>query len=306
MDTTLELYAWHGAMGLLGVGAIMAPLNSLAGQWLVRDPGLAIGVVSAGGALGQGVLPFLARQLVVTEGWSRAYLLLGVAYLVVMVPLALFLRNPPPAVQATGPVVPAGQTRPRAELLGWLCVAVVFCCICMATPIVHVAALGADRGLGPSTSAGLLATMMVFGMAGRIGFGRLADRVGNLPAYMAASAGQTALAFLFPWAPGTVGLFVLSALFGLVFSGAMTAFILCAREWSPPGRTGLSIGIVMLFGWIGMAAGGWQGGAFHDLCGSYVPAFANASIGGVLNLVVLGWLYHLTRGPGPRVRKAVA
>ena len=29
-------------------------------------------------------------------------------------------------------------------------------------------------------------------------------------------------------------LYALSAPFGLVFSGAMTAFILCAREYSPP------------------------------------------------------------------------
>ena len=67
----------------------------------------------------------------------------------------------------------------------------------MATPLVHVVTLGSDRGLG-GREAGLLAVMMVAGMAGRIGFGRLADRAGSLRTYIAASAGQTALAFLFP------------------------------------------------------------------------------------------------------------
>jgi MFS family permease len=89
-------------------------------------------------------------------------------------------------------------------------------------------------------------------------------------------------------------LHVLSALFGLVFSGAMTAFILCAREYSPAGRTGLSIGTVMFFGWLGMALGAWQGGLFYDLCGNYFPSFANASIGGLLNLLLLGILYRYT------------
>ena len=87
----------------------------------------------------------------------------------------------------------------------------------------------------------MLTVMMVFGMAGRIAFGRLADRFGNLPAYAVASAGQTALAFLFPYMSTRAELYVLSALFGLVFSGAMTAFILCARDYSPAGRRHASL-----------------------------------------------------------------
>jgi predicted MFS family arabinose efflux permease len=169
-----------------------------------------------------------------------------------------------------------------------------------------VAALGADIGLGGRESAGLLAVMMVCGMAGRLAFGRLADRAGNLQSYIVASAGQTALAVLFPYMQTRVELYALSALFGLVFSGAMTSFILCAREYSPPQRTGLSIGLVMFFGWFGMALGGWQGGLFYDLCGGYKPSFANASLGGVANLLVLGLLYLVTVHRPRRLARAVA
>jgi MFS family permease len=140
----------------------------------------------------------------------------------------------------------------------------------------------------------LLTTAMVFGMLGRIAFGRLADRFGNLQAYIGASVGQTALVFLFPLMQSRLELYLLSAAFGLVFSGAMTAFILCAREYAPPGRQGLSIGTVSFFGWAGMALGGWQGGLFYDLCGSYQQSFSNGSIGGLANLLVLGLLYVYT------------
>ncbi|HET9207323.1 MAG TPA: MFS transporter [Burkholderiaceae bacterium] len=290
-----ELYLYHALLGVLGVGALLAPLNSLAGLWLWRNPGLAIGVVSAGGALGQGLMPFFARNLVMAYDWRQAYVMLGLMYLMVMIPLALVIRNAPRP--ATAGAVAAAARRVGATprwLLGWLCVAVVFCCACMATPIVHVAALGSDLGLGGRESAGLLAVMMVCGLAGRIAFGRLADRTGNLQAYIVASAGQTALAFLFPLMQSRAELYLLSAAFGLVFSGAMTSFILCAREYSPAHRTGLSIGIVMFFAWLGMALGGWQGGLFFDLCGSYGPSFSNASLGGVANLLVLGLLYVIT------------
>jgi MFS family permease len=292
-----ELYVYHAVMGLLGLGAIMAPMSTVAGLWMPRNAGLAIGIVSAGGAFGQGVIPFIARHLILVDGWRQAYVGMGLLHLAIMLPLALLLHN---AERSSSARVAMPQVKPfavpRHVLIGLLCVAVVFCCMCMGTPIVHVAALGADRGLLQQEAAGLLTVMMLCGMAGRIGFGKLADRFGNLKAYLGASAGQTALAFLFPLMTGKMGLYLLAGLFGLVFSGAMTAFILCAREYADPRRSGLVIGTVMFFGWVGMAVGGWQGGIFYDLCGSYEVSFANASLGGVVNLLMLALLYRFTVG----------
>ena len=132
-------------------------------------------------------------------------------------------------------------------------------------------------------------------MAGRIFFGRLSDRVGSLQTYIVASAGQTSLAFLFPYAGSGVQLYVLSALFGLVFSGTMTSFLSCAREYAPAGKMGLALGVVMFFGWAGMAVGAWQGGLFYDLCGDYFVSFANASVAGVANLLILALLVWESR-----------
>jgi len=212
-----------------------------------------------------------------------------------MVPLALLLRDAP----AAAPARPGDRGGPSAvRLLALLSLAALLCCVCMGTPLVHVVTLGSDRGLGGRDAAGLLAVMMVAGMAGRVAFGRLADRAGSLQTYIAASAGQTALAFLFPYAGSGAQLYVLSALFGLVFSGAMTSFLSCAREYAPPGKTGLAIGVVMFFGWTGMALGAWQGGLFYDLCGDYFVSFANASVAGVVNLLILAVLVlEVTRVP---------
>ncbi|MEA3192603.1 MAG: hypothetical protein QOD26_936, partial [Betaproteobacteria bacterium] len=215
-------------------------------------------------------------------------------------PLALLIRDAPrPAGVAQGR--PAAQTASpyalsRVQLLALLSLAAALCCICMATPLVHVVTLGSDRGLAGRDAAGLLAVMAVFGMAGRVAFGPIADRIGSLQTYMVASLGQTLLAFLFPYATTPAALYVLSALFGFIFSGAMVSFILCAREYAPAGATGLSIGAVMFFAWLGMAIGAWQGGLFYDLCGTYFQSFANASVAGVANLLILALLYlHTAR-----------
>lgn len=298
LNSVSELYLYHAFMGCVGIGAIMAPMNRLASLWFTRNPGLAIGIVAAGGAFGQGVMPYFSRHLILVDGWRAAYMTMGVSFIAVLVPLALLLRDPPRtgAAGSAGGAT-AGERRyaiSRPALLALLCVAVVFCCLCMATPIVHVVSLGADRGLGARGAAGLLAVMMICGMAGRIVFGTVADRLGNLQAYLIASSGQTALALWFPYLGTGTALYGLSALFGLFFSGSMTAFIACAREYSPAGRTGLSIGLVMCFAWIGMAIGGWQGGVFYDICGDYRQSFSNASMGGVVNLAILALLYLYT------------
>jgi len=296
LQSTRELYVLYALMGLAGIGAVMAPLNSLASLWLARNPGLAIGIVSAGGAAGQGLVPYFARYVIVTEGWRQAYFTLGLLFIGVMLPLALLLRDAPrPAAARPSP----GGGPSAVRLLALLSVAAALCCVCMATPLVHVVTLGSDRGLPGRDAAGLLAVLMVAGMAGRIVFGRIADRAGALQTYIAASAGQTLLAFLFPYATGAAQLYVLSALFGLVFSGAMTSFLTCAREYAPAGRTGVSLGAVMFFAWIGMALGAWQGGVFYDLCGDYFTSFANASLAGVVNLLVLALLYRLTGRRAP-------
>ncbi len=201
-----ELYAYHALMGLFGVGAILAPLNSLASKWLARNPGLAIGILSAGGAAGQGLVPFFARHLVLVDGWRHAYLVLGIAYLAIVLPLAFAIRDAPRQSAAAMAASAVSYARSRIHVLAVLCAAVVFCCVCMATPIMHVVALGSDLGLGGRASAGLLATMMVAGIVGRIAFGSVADRLGSLQSYIAASVGQTSLAFLFPYAGSAAAL----------------------------------------------------------------------------------------------------
>ncbi len=309
LNTPAELYGWHLVMGLFGFATLLVPLNNLTTFWFARNRGLAIGIVSAGGALGQGLMPFIARHLIVEQGWREAYQSLGIIYFTVLIPLALLLRNPPAAAgpaHAAGASPPSPYALPREWLVAILCLAVVFCCVCMSTPIVHVVALGTDHGLGPRQAAGLLTVMMLFGVAGRVLTGVMADRIGNLRAYVVVSLAQTLLALWFPYVHTIAGLYALSALFGLWYAGVMTALVLCAREFAPPRYGGLAIGLVAFFGWVGMALGAWQGGLFFDMNGDYVQSFLNSSIAGVVNLLLLGLLYLYTDPRARRGRRGLA
>ena len=93
LQTPAELYAFHALMGLFGFGAVMVPLTNVTTFWFARNRGLAIGLTSAGGALGQGLMPFLARHLILEQGWRDAYQTMGLIYLAALIPLALLIRD---------------------------------------------------------------------------------------------------------------------------------------------------------------------------------------------------------------------
>ncbi|MDP2619817.1 MAG: MFS transporter [Hyphomicrobiales bacterium] len=300
-----QLYLGYILFGAFGFGAFSVPLTAALTNWFTANRGLALGIATAGGAVGQGVVPFIARALITDFGWRASYLYLGIAYLVVALPLAFLVRNPRhPA--AGSPCAAAAVAAARAdedglildyrEALTWICTAVVFCCICMSVPLMHAAALASDAGLGPQQSAAVLAILMLAGAVGRIAIGRIADRVGALNAYMLASFWQTAVAYWFVTADGPISFYLLAAAFGFGFGGVMTCFLLTIRALVPGRIAGSSMGLVVLFGWVGMGLGAYFGGLFFDWTGDYRASFAMAAIAGVVNLAILSSLTVRLRG----------
>ena len=161
----------------------------------------------------------------------------------------------------------------------------------MAVPLVHLVPLGIDLGCTPQTAAGLLLALMISGVFGRLFFGWLADRVGGLLAYFLASLAQTSVVFWFTQTGDIATLFQLSVLFGFGFAGVMTCLLICAREAAPLRLAGSSVAIVSTAGWIGMGLGSYQAGYFYDISASYLLSYANAAIGGILNLLIVAALF---------------
>ena len=284
------LYIIYFLIGLIGFAPLFAPMVAIAGQWFNQRKGFAIGIVTAGGAIGQGVVPYLARLMISDIGWRDTALYLGMGYLVILLPL-LFLLKPAPGIGSSSKGAQVTNTNlwgvPHAVSIPWLAVAGFFCCVCMAVPLVHLVPLGIDLGCSPQTAAGLLLSLMIAGVFGRLFFGWLADRIGGLPAYFFASLAQTSVVFWFTQTTSIALLFRLSVLFGFGFAGVMTCLLICAREAAPLRMSGSAMAIVSTMAWIGMGVGSYQAGYFYDLTSAYVQSFGNAAFAGIANLAVV-------------------
>jgi predicted MFS family arabinose efflux permease len=174
----------------------------------------------------------------------------------------------------------------------------------MSIPIVHTVSMLTDRGLPYAEAARIFVVIMGSGVLGRVLLGRLTDRLGGLRSYLLASALQTALVFWFTQVESLPLLYLLSALFGLGFSGVMTSVWVCVRELVPPRVAATSLAIVVMFAWFGMGLGGWHGGHVFDLTGSYADSYAHAVLSGLMNLLIVGLLYR--RVSRSRVRGSAA
>jgi MFS family permease len=177
----------------------------------------------------------------------------------------------------------------------WLSAAVLGCCACMSVPLMHLVPLIQGKGISPPEASSVLFLLLVVAILGRVAFGRLADIIGAIPAYMTASLWQTALVYLFTQVNDLNMLYVFAAIYGFGYAGVMTGVLVTIRALTPASRRGISTGVIIAFAWLGHGIGGYQGGLFFDLTGTYNVGFANAALAGVINLLVVGSLYLTVR-----------
>jgi len=289
LQSLAAFYIAHVIYGGFGFSVLYSPLLSTSGEWFPERRGLVMGLVTAGGALGQGLLPFFASHLINAFGWRWALVAIGCTLLMALGLTLPRLRWPqgtraPVATSAEAPAM----ARAEGTTVAFLALAAFLCCMCMGVPVVHMANhIGAVCG-SPAVGITSLVIAMTAGAVGRVCCGLIADRIGPLKAYAIASSIQTACVMAFPGVGDSMSFMVLSAIFGFGFAGNMTCLSICVREAVPANRFGGAIGVVMMVAWAGMAFGGYVGGVLFDLSLSYTLSFLLAGMAGVLNLAVIG------------------
>ena len=284
-----HFYGFYFLFGAFGNAMVTSPLFANVGFWFRNNPGLALGITAAGGAVGQGLIPYFSGIIIETDGWRAAYYFMAIIYLAIAIPAALFIRESPWREQARTSTEEEPRDFPLSEkeAITWLCSAVIFCCICMSVPIVHLVPLLTDAEFTIEFATSVLMVLMFCGAFGRILGGKLGDMIGALPAYMLMSLGQTVSVIWFPYVTNPIGLYLLAAFFGFTYSGVMSSILVTTRMVVSAKFAGRANSLGSFFGWTGMGMGGFFGGYFFDLYGDYFWSFAFASFMGAINLLIL-------------------
>ena len=289
LDSLVQFYTLYFLFGAMGSALLFSPLYANVGFWFKENPGLALGLAASGGAIGQAFIPHLSGILIESTGWKMAYVNLAIIYILISLPIAFLIKESPWRIHARNQEEEEERSFPLSEkeVVSWISVAVIFCCICMSIPIMHLVPLLTDKGFSLEFATSVLMILMICGAFGRILGGMLGDYIGALPGYILMSLGQTIFVVWFPHLISPTSIYVLAALFGFTYSGVMSSILVCTRIMVSAKFGARAMSLTSLFGWIGMGLGGFLGGYFFDIYGDYSWAYTFAGITGIVNLFIL-------------------
>jgi MFS family permease len=294
-------------VGFFGVGAMNAPFYVYVSRWFDRRRGSALALISSGSYIAGALWPPIFERTIAYAGWRQTMLYYGVLEVAVVVPLAAIFLRPPPELPL--PVGAFGAMSAPEPVMGWppnlvfalLAGASIFCCIPMAMPQAHLPAFCSDLGIVASHGAAMLSVLLGTAFISRQFWGWVADRIGGLDTALTGSAFQLIAMAAFMFTQDEVGLFTVSAAFGLGFAGIIPAYVLSIRELFPAAQAYWRIPTLLLCSGSGMAIGGWLAGVLYDHFGTYAPAFAAGVVANAVNLAILGALVFRHRSHSPRL-----
>jgi MFS family permease len=290
-----QLYVTFGFMVGFAVGAFYAPLTSTATKWFTARRGLAVALVSSGIGVGILVIAPLARALTSLWDWRLALLVIGDLAWLVIVPVALVLREQPgdTGAAAMGGAARAGREYSTREVVTtpqfWAIALTHFaCCAAHSGPIFHMVTHATDQGVGAMAAATALGVSGLASIAGRIGGGLLADRFGAKPTLIVGLALQAAMIPVYLVVRDASSFYALAVVFGVSYGGVMPLYALVTREYFGEKVMGAAYGAVFLISTLGMGIGSYAGGMLYDALGSYAWLYGGSfAIGALAVLLAL-------------------
>lgn len=211
--------------------------SALMTRWFTKLRGRALGISAIGTSLGGFFIPPLVATLSTQLGWRSAYAALGIAIMLVGIPLVRAVvvdrpedRNLLPDGELSSDLIQPDE-RPDTDpeySFREIATTLRFWCITVAIGLVLAVFIGllgnlvlhaTDQGASTTQAAALMSVVAVFGIGGKLLFGTLADKIALRTALWLAMA---------------------------LMAGALCTMLLV------PGYSGLALGCVML----GLAAGG--------------------------------------------------
>jgi MFS family permease len=297
-----QVYVTLGIVAAVGMSATWVPCNATVVRWFVRRRGLAVGVASSGGAMGNLIVPPVAAGLVAVVGWRATLPLLAVVGAATMLACSFFIvRDPeqmglhpdgdshPPVATATSLADEDSYTAAEARRTGaFWCVFALFALswIAVFVPFAHIVAFAEDLGHGPLTASLLLSAIGLGGVTGRLAAGPLSDRLGRRPT-LTALLGLQVVAFTgFAAAHGLWMLYPSAAVFGAAYGGSTT--ILPALIGDQFGRRCAGAIVGQIFAGAGALAaiGPYVAATLHDATNSYRVAFLLSAACNVVALIL--------------------
>lgn len=310
---------WHLSLARFFYEVKVLPATQvLINRWFTKQKGMALGIVATGMPIGTLILPPISQYLILLWGWRPTMLFWAVVTLVIMLPLALIVKNRPgDEVRAAGEELVdlspgPGSMAPRAELRAgsslveamktrsfWLmCSAHFICGNGCGFIMTHIVIFATDMGYSDMVAATLLSVQGGVNLLGVLFTGYLSDRIVRnralaLTHFVRSLSFATVVIFIMLGGGPLWLLYAAMALFGFGwFTTAPLQAGLVADLFG--GRSmGTIIGAITASHILGMALGAYAGGAIFEATRSYYRFFVIQSL---LEFLAAAFAFSVKKG----------
>jgi len=252
-----------GVLAGAGIGFGYASATPPAIKWFpAAKTGLIAGIVVSGFGLASVYAAPLTTALIVNLSFQTAILILGIAFLIVVVGLAQILKPPPIGYIPLGSAPANSDARgnnkkedflPKEMLTTWQFYVIWFLYVCGAGAglmIISKLAAIADKQVGISLGFVLVAVLAIGNGGGRILAGMLSDKIGRKATMIICFISQAFLIFLLSRASsenalGTIPVMALiSALIGANYGANLSLFPSITKDFYGLKNFGMNYGMV--------------------------------------------------------------
>ncbi|MEW6669594.1 MAG: MFS transporter [Thermodesulfobacteriota bacterium] len=293
LGLTQSLLTFYGAFLLIGFGAggcASVVTTTAVAQWFRRNVGIAMGLMASGFGAGGLIVPLIVG-LINLSGWRTTLMILGVGMWCLGIPLSLLVRERPekygylPDGGMAGKAGSAPATWQEAEdspefsLLGalrnrsflYVNLAEAIRLLCVTAVVLHIMPYLENAGFSRAEAGLAAASLPVVSILGRIGLGRLGDRIekGRVMAVSFLFIGLGLIVFCFVEEKVLMLPFLL--LFSPGFGGGMVLRAAILREHFGRESFGKLMGLVMGSASVGGIFGPTLAGWAFDTLGTYRP-----------------------------------
>jgi MFS family permease len=294
---------------LIGIGGVFSliPILSLIPRWFIKRVGLAMGITMAGLGIGGIITPPITQVLISTYDWRWACIVLGLLTLIIIIPVAQFLKHSPQQAglkpYGEGEII-KGEKSPSSSMKGlslrqairtrgfWFFgLLQTFGLFCTSTVMVHIVPHASDIGIPEVSAAGILSFIAGIAVIGRLIIGFISDKVGGRKALTVCLILIILTIVWLLFAEEIWMFYVFAVIFGFANGGFTTLFPIVTAELFGLASLGAIIGGFVIFATLGEALGAPVSGTIFDITGSYRGAFltciGTTTVATVISVVLL-------------------
>ena len=296
VDSLLGFYLAYGIIVSIGMSAMLyLPAFTVIAKWFRRRLSRALAVLAVGAGLGGLVCAPAATLVIQHFGWRIAFLGMGILMWLVVIPLAMVVRERPedmglrpdgdppegaPGAGGSEGVPAAGGSadytlkQALASSAFWV-IALTFFFSSLSHSVVFVHAIPAltDAGISAELAAFSVGLLTVVSIAGRLSFGYLGDFVDKRYLFLIGYTLQGAGVLILMIAREMTTVYLFVAVFGVGFGSTVPLLASIRADYFGRAALGKIQGFMSPVTMVAGATGPVSAGYLFDTTGSYQTAF---------------------------------